>query len=105
MALEVGMGDQFAGHHRHATEVGDLFGFDQAQRLLGVPAAHQNELAAGGKLVLMRRWDAKEALRLIEAEKVTNLSGVPVMARELITHPDFESHDLSSLMSLGGGGH
>jgi long-chain acyl-CoA synthetase len=60
--------------------------------------------AAGGKLVLMRRWDAKEALRLIEKEKVSNLSGVPVMARELITHPDFESHDLSSLMSLGGGG-
>jgi long-chain acyl-CoA synthetase len=60
--------------------------------------------AAGGKLVLMRRWDAKEALRLIEKEKVSNLSGVPVMARELITHPDFGRHDLSSLMSLGGGG-
>src|SRR5271155_4485008 len=32
------------------------------------------------------------------------MSGVPVMARELITHPDFAKHDLSSLMSLGGGG-
>jgi len=60
--------------------------------------------AAGGKLVLMYRWDAKEALRLIEREKVTAMSGVPVMARELITHPDFDSHDLSSLVSLAGGG-
>jgi long-chain acyl-CoA synthetase len=60
--------------------------------------------AAGGKLVLMYRWDAKTALTLIEAEKVTSMSGVPVMSRELITHPDFESHDLSSLASLGGGG-
>jgi long-chain acyl-CoA synthetase len=60
--------------------------------------------AAGGKLVLMYRWDPKVALTLIEREKVTAMSGVPVMARELITHPDFESHDLSSLMSLGGGG-
>ena len=60
--------------------------------------------AGGGKLVLMYRWDAKEALTLIEREKVMAMSGVPVMARELITHPDFESHDLSSLMSLGGGG-
>ncbi|MGI8840887.1 MAG: class I adenylate-forming enzyme family protein [Caulobacteraceae bacterium] len=60
--------------------------------------------AAGGKLVLMHRWDAGEALRLIEAEKVTAMSGVPVMARELIAHPDFASHDLSSLMTLGGGG-
>jgi long-chain acyl-CoA synthetase len=60
--------------------------------------------AAGGKLVLMYRWDAKTALTLIEREKVTSMSGVPVMSRELITHPDFESHDLSSLMTLGGGG-
>ena len=60
--------------------------------------------AAGGKLVLMYRWDAKDALRLIEAERVTAMSGVPVMSRELISHPDFDSHDLSSLVSLGGGG-
>ena len=60
--------------------------------------------AGGGKLVLMRRWEAGEALRLIEVEKVTSMSGVPVMARELIAHPDFGNHDLSSLMTLGGGG-
>ncbi len=60
--------------------------------------------AAGGKLVLMYRWDPKVALELIEKERVTAMSGVPVMSRELITHPDFESHDLSSLVSLGGGG-
>jgi long-chain acyl-CoA synthetase len=60
--------------------------------------------AGGGKLVLMYRWDPKTALTLIETEKVTGMSGVPVMSRELITHPDFETHDLSSLMSLGGGG-
>ncbi len=60
--------------------------------------------AAGGKLVLMYRWDAGDALRLIEAEKISAMSGVPVMARELITHPDFDSHDLSSLLALSGGG-
>jgi long-chain acyl-CoA synthetase len=60
--------------------------------------------AAGGKMVLMYRWDAKVALELIERERVTAMSGVPVMSRELITHPDFARHDLSSLMTLGGGG-
>jgi long-chain acyl-CoA synthetase len=60
--------------------------------------------AAGGKLVLMYRWDAGEALRLIEREKVTVMSGVPVMARELLAHPDFEATDTSSLATLGGGG-
>jgi len=60
--------------------------------------------AGGGKIVLMYRWDAGEALRLVAKERVTNLSGVPVMAREIISHPDFEKYDTSSLLSLGGGG-
>ena len=60
--------------------------------------------AAGGKLVLMYRWDAGEALKLIERERCTSAGGVPVMARELITHPDFEKFDTSSLLSVGGGG-
>ena len=60
--------------------------------------------AAGGKIVLMYRWDAGEALKLIEREKVSAMSGVPVMSRELITHPDFDKTDTSSLLSLGGGG-
>ena len=60
--------------------------------------------AAGGTLVLMYRWDAGEALRLIEKERVTAMSGVPVMARELINHPDFSKTDTSSMLALGGGG-
>ncbi|HYD45288.1 MAG TPA: class I adenylate-forming enzyme family protein [Phenylobacterium sp.] len=60
--------------------------------------------ANGGKLVLMYRWDAGEALKLIERERVTAMSGVPTMAREVINHPDFATTDTSSLMSLGGGG-
>ncbi len=59
---------------------------------------------AGGKLVHMYKWDAGEALRLIERERITNFSGVPVMARELISHPDFDRTDTSSLTALGGGG-
>ncbi len=60
--------------------------------------------AAGGKMVLMYRWDAGEALKLIERERCTSASGVPVMARELISHPDFDKYDTSSLLSVGGGG-
>ncbi|MBX3479017.1 MAG: acyl--CoA ligase [Caulobacter sp.] len=60
--------------------------------------------AAGGKMVLMYRWDATEALQLIEREGVTAVSGVPVMARELVTHPDFHKYNTSTLLSVGGGG-
>ena len=58
----------------------------------------------GGKLVFMYKWDAGEALKLVEREKITALSGVPVMSRELLSHPDFDRTDTSSLRSLGGGG-
>jgi len=60
--------------------------------------------AAGGSLVLMYRWDAGEALRLIARERVTGMSGVPVMARELLAHADFAATDTSSMLTLGGGG-
>jgi acyl-CoA synthetase (AMP-forming)/AMP-acid ligase II len=59
---------------------------------------------AGGKLVHMYKWDAGEALRLIEEEKITTFTGVPVMSRELIAHPDFATRDTSSLKAMGGGG-
>jgi long-chain acyl-CoA synthetase len=60
--------------------------------------------AMGGALVAMYRWDAGEALRLIAAERCTTMSGVPVMAREVINHPDFATTDTSSLTGLAGGG-
>ena len=59
---------------------------------------------SGGKLVLMYKWDTKEALRLIERERVNTVSAVPMMTRELLAHPDFADYDTSSLASLGGGG-
>jgi long-chain acyl-CoA synthetase len=64
----------------------------------------QGMALAGGKLVHMYKWDAAEALRIIEAEKVTVFSAVPMMSRELLMHPDFATRDISSLKSMGGGG-
>lgn len=61
-------------------------------------------LLSGGKLVHMYKWDAGAALKLIERERITTLTGVPVMSRELITHPDFDKTDTSTLLSVGGGG-
>lgn len=65
--------------------------------------AHAGTLG-GGKLVHMYKWDAGEALKLIEKEKITNTTGVPVMSREIISHPDFDKYDTSSLIAVGGGG-
>ncbi len=64
----------------------------------------QGIAAVGGKLIHMYKWDAGEALRIIEAERVTAFSAVPMMSREMLIHPDFGKYDTSSLKSLGGGG-
>ncbi|MFZ8964001.1 MAG: class I adenylate-forming enzyme family protein [Steroidobacteraceae bacterium] len=61
-------------------------------------------LARGGKVVLMRRWDAATALRLIEAEKVTQFPCVPTMMWDLLRSPELPGHDLSSLSSVSTGG-
>ena len=60
--------------------------------------------AQGGRLILMYKWNAGEALEVIEREKVTIFTGVPMMSRELVEHPDFATRDTSTVGSLGGGG-
>jgi len=60
--------------------------------------------AQGGRLILMYKWNAGEALEVIERERVTTFTGVPMMSRELVEHPDFATRDTSTLASLGGGG-
>jgi long-chain acyl-CoA synthetase len=63
-----------------------------------------NSLALGRKLVLMRKWDAAEALRLIEAERITYFVGVPTMSIEIADHPDAATRDTTSLMDIASGG-
>ncbi|MGA1219989.1 MAG: class I adenylate-forming enzyme family protein, partial [Ilumatobacteraceae bacterium] len=58
----------------------------------------------GGKIVLTYKWDPARALELIEREGVTTFSGVPTMSRELISHPDWEKRNTSTIQGMGGGG-
>ncbi len=58
----------------------------------------------GRGMVLMPKWDAGEALRLISHEKVTYFVGVPTMSLELMNHPDRDRYDLSSLTDIAAGG-
>ncbi|HEY8003691.1 MAG TPA: class I adenylate-forming enzyme family protein [Phenylobacterium sp.] len=84
----------------------------QRVTLLVVPFFHATGLSAtlgptmnaGGKIVLMRRWDAEPAMRLIEREKVMSTGGVPTIAWQLIEHPARAQYDLSSLMAVTYGG-
>jgi len=61
-------------------------------------------LRLGRKIVTMCKWDATEALALIERERVTQFSGVPAMVSQLVNSPDYVRRDLSSLEAITGGG-
>ena len=43
---------------------------------------------SGGKITLMRKWDAGECLALAIRENVTSLGGVPAVARQILEHPN-----------------
>lgn len=70
----------------------------------GEVAAMLNSFVIGRCMVIMPRWDASEALRLIEKEKITYFIGVPTMSLELMNHPDRDKYDLSSLKDITAGG-
>jgi len=60
--------------------------------------------AVGGKHVMLRKIDFGEILRLIEAERVTKLLGVPTIFNGMLQHPDLNKYDLSSLKEVIIGG-
>ena len=84
----------------------------QPATLLNVPLFHVTaeipvflqSFAMGRKLVLMPKWDAEEAMRLIERESVTYFVGVPLMSFEILTHPNRARYDLSTVTDFAAGG-
>lgn len=58
----------------------------------------------GDKIVTMYKWDAGEALPIIERERITSVGGVPAIAWQVLEHPDREKYDLSSIEVVSYGG-
>ncbi|WP_086619210.1 class I adenylate-forming enzyme family protein [Erythrobacter tepidarius] len=85
---------------------------DQPCALVAVPLFHVTgevplflqSFAIGRKLVLMPKWDAGLAIRLMAEEGVTYFVGVPLMSYEIANHPDREKYDLSKCKSFAAGG-
>ncbi|MFM1989990.1 MAG: hypothetical protein RJA99_2947 [Pseudomonadota bacterium] len=80
--------------------------------LLGVPLFHVTGLAASllasyrlqRRVVCMYRWDPEIAATLIERERLRSLVAPAAVTGDLLRVAAEGRHDLSSLLSLGGGG-
>lgn len=85
----------------------------QPTTLTAVPLFHVSGLHAqlltalrhGRRLVFMRRWNPEQALKLIQAEKITQFNGAPSMVMQLLAEPGFDDQALKgSLGGIGFGG-
>jgi long-chain acyl-CoA synthetase len=84
----------------------------QKSGLVSIPFFHTTGFNAvvlpalinGQKMVCQRRFDAAEALMLIERESINSVGGVPAVAIQLLQHPDRDKYDLSSLELVSYGG-
>jgi long-chain acyl-CoA synthetase len=81
-----------------------LFGYDgDAVTLVSTPLYSNTTLvsvfpalAGGGRLVLMKKFDAREFLRLAQAHRATHAMLVPVQYSRIMALPDFDAFDLAS---------
>ncbi|WP_336175074.1 long-chain fatty acid--CoA ligase [Alloalcanivorax xenomutans] len=70
----------------------------------GMQGAMNAPIYTGACIVLMTRWDRRTAATLIQRYQVTSWTNIVTMAIDLLSDPEVESFDLSSLQNIGGGG-
>ena len=94
-----------AGPAQRPDKEAEIFGVNRDRiSLITLPLFHgygvfalSLEFLTGGKLILIGRWNAEEAMKRIERFKVTDFRGVPTMYIQMLNHPDAPKYDLSSL--------
>ena len=72
--------------------------------ITGMVAVMHACIYAGSTSVLMPRWDREYAGQLISQRRVSHWTKIPTMVIDLLGSPKFNSYDLSSLTTIGGGG-
>ncbi|MEG1200926.1 MAG: long-chain-fatty-acid--CoA ligase [Comamonas sp.] len=72
--------------------------------MLGTQYSMNMPLCVGGTVVVMSRWDALLAARLIERHRITAWTAPPSMVIDLFAEVDAHGIDVSSLATLAGGG-
>jgi acyl-CoA synthetase (AMP-forming)/AMP-acid ligase II len=92
------------------TDVGDSWG-GGVRSYSGTPFAHlgfmtklAGALRRGGTTLIMTRWRAADALRLVAEHRMTTVAGVPTQLALMLREPDFDRYALDSVRFLVVGG-
>ncbi len=87
-------------------------GATEEAALVTIPMFHATGLFSGfllpcmvgQKVALLRKWDTPTALHIVATEKITMLSTVPAILKDLLTHPQLDDYDVSSLSRVASAG-
>ena len=85
---------------------------EQMGQLISAPLFHVTGSLAmlcgstimGSKIVFMYKWDADDAIRLIEKEKLNAFGGAPSMPLQVLESPILADHDTSTIRTILFGG-
>ena len=72
--------------------------------MLGMQNGMNMPIVLGGTVVMMPRWNAELALKLMEKHRVSVWTAPPAMVLDCFSQPSADQRDLSSLALLSGGG-
>jgi fatty-acyl-CoA synthase len=72
--------------------------------MLGMQNGMNMPLTLGATIVMMPRWNAGQAVELVERHRVTVWTAPPAMVIDFFAQPEAQTRDLSSLALLSGGG-
>jgi long-chain acyl-CoA synthetase len=89
---------QTDGEREVSLQTGPLF------HVGGVQAFMRSMLTGGTMVFLRRKFDPTEVLNIVESERVTRWGGSPTMISRVLSHPDIDRWDVTSLTNVTLGG-
>jgi acyl-CoA synthetase (AMP-forming)/AMP-acid ligase II len=81
-----------------------VMGAAPMSHMMGLQAQVITTAYLANTVVVLPRWDAGTAVRLIGRHRVNHWGVSPAMLLDLVALPDLDQRDLSSLGTIGGGG-
>jgi acyl-CoA synthetase len=94
---EAQLAAEFSAHEVFMSVAPPPFGF-------GIWTSHTTPTILGAPTAIMPRFDARQALQLIERQRVTILAAVSTQFIMLLNEPEFSTTDFSALRALFTGG-
>lgn len=70
----------------------------------GMQVCMNASIYLGSTQIIMTRWDRKTAAQLIQQHQISAWRNISTMVVDLLSDPDIDQYDLSSLQAIGGGG-